>query len=259
MLIAAMGLISSSYVAIARLTDYVDCLLVERAAVVVEFVDLPEQLARLAKGDLQGSIAPLIDRPWTNDRLCRDIAARLSHCGWVGQVHRVRQCGLGRFEASCRYRVPVAMVQQDSEFYLVDKRGVRLPGIYHYDPSWHIIQGVSELPPAPGEVWEGDDLRSGLTVIEKVETQPFAGQITAVLVSNFGGRTDPRRSHLELATDQAGGRIRWGSAPGSELEENTMGQKLAILQENFQRTGRVDAHHPVIDVSTFPDRFTIPG
>jgi hypothetical protein len=118
---------------------------------------------------------------------------------------------------------------------------------------------VGQPPPAPGAAWEGDDLRSGLAVIGAVEAQPFASQITAVLVGNFDGRTDPRRSHLELATDQAGGRIRWGSAPGSELEENTVGQKLAILLENFRQTGRVDAHHPVIDVSTFPDRFTIPG
>ena len=82
------------------------------------------------------------------------------------------------------------------------------------------------------------------------------GKVPAIL---YGGRRDPRACHIELMTDQAGGRIRWGSAPGSELEENGVQQKLALLRENFSKTGRVDARHAVIDVSTFPDRYTIPG
>ena len=67
------------------------------------------------------------------------------------------------------------------------------------------------------------------------------------------------KTNVELATDRAGGRIRWGSAPGLEIEENLPGQKLALLRQNFINTGRADADHPVIDVSTFPDRFTVPG
>jgi hypothetical protein len=121
------------------------------------------------------------------------------------------------------------------------------------------VQGVGRPPPESGARWQGKDLQAALAVLTALRQEPFGSQITGVLVENFGGRVDPMRSHIELATDRAGGRVRWGSAPGQEIEENSVEQKLAILRANFRDTGRADAHHPVIDVSTFPDRFTIPG
>ena len=46
---------------------------------------------------------------------------------------------------------------------------------------------------------------------------------------------------------------------GFEVEENLAPQKLALLRQNYAQTGRADAGHAVIDISTFPDRFHIPG
>ncbi|MCH8149346.1 MAG: hypothetical protein IH987_15410 [Planctomycetes bacterium] len=151
------------------------------------------------------------------------------------------------------------MVQKKDEFYLVDRHSVRLPGRYHYDPIWLLIQGVGQSAPDPGRVWPGGDVRTGLAVIEAIVGRSFVSQITAVLVENVGGRRDRHRCHVELATDRAGGRIRWGSAPGFELEENSVAEKLAILTENYRHTGRADAEHPIIDISLYPDRYTIPA
>ena len=52
----------------------------------VEFVDLPEGLMALAGGDLRGSIADLLERPWTQPDLCRLIAERLGGIGWIESV-----------------------------------------------------------------------------------------------------------------------------------------------------------------------------
>lgn len=225
----------------------------------VAFLDLPESLAELALADLRQSIADLLIPNWTDERLCEAIALRLANVGWVAKVRFVRRTADARFEVSADYRHPLGLVHHDGKFFLVDRAGVRLPGIYRYDPRWKLIDGIRHSPAAPGEAWKGNDLQAGLAIIAALHSRPFDSQITAVLVDNFAGRIDPAQSHVELATDRAGGRIRWGSAPGSEIEENSLDQKLAILQANFARTGRVDAHHPVIDISTFPDRFTIPG
>ncbi len=103
----------------------------------------------------------------------------------------------------------------------------------------------------------GDDLRAGLDLIELVSRREYGAQIVVVVVDNAQGRVDPRMPHLELATDRPGGRIRWGSAPGREIEENSVAQKLWILDANFRMTGRIDADHLVIDVSTLPDRFLV--
>jgi hypothetical protein len=246
-------------VGLSRLEAHVRGSLVERVAPSVFFTDLPDCLASLAGPDLHNSVGDLSDRDWTDETICREMAERLGTLGWVSRVNHVRRTGDGRFEISCRYRRPFAMTQEGTEFLLLDADGVRLPGTYLYEPSWRLIQGAGASSPEPGTKWPGNDVQAGLEILQALANRPFAGQITAVLVDNFGGRVDPRRAHIELATDRAGGRIVWGSAPGFELEENSVKAKLAILEENFRKTGRVDANHAIIDVSTFPDRFTIPG
>jgi len=246
--------------AVARLDAHVDELVLERHDPAVSFLDLPKQVSTLAGDALHnGLIDVLARRSWIDDDVCREMAGRLESSGWVARVNFVRRSSDASFEVSCRYRVPVAMVQRDAEFYLVDQDAVRLPGQYLYHPESPLVQGVTAAPPGPGVTWAGQDVRAGLAVLAAIRSEPFSRQVTAVLVDNFDGRRDHRDVHLELATDRSGGRIRWGSAPGRELEENTVAQKVAILRANYARTGRVDADHPIIDISTLPDRFTIPG
>ncbi len=248
----------ASAVAIAHLDDHVDRLVVGRADPEIVFVALPPEVAALAGPELDGRLAGFLGHRWTDHDLPEQMAACLSSSGWVSRVNYVRRTSQAEFRVSCRYRWPRAILQSEADFFLVDEEAVRLPGTYTYDPTWILIQGVSEPAPDPGTQWKGEDLRAGLAVVRALEAESFASQITGVLVENHGGRRDRRRSHIELATDRAGGRIRWGSAPGRELEENSVDQKLAILRENFRRTGRVDARYPVIDIATFADRFTVP-
>lgn len=258
-------LLSGGWMALGRLEAQVDELLLrDRPDPVVEFVDLPKELVTLANYDLHSSLFDLLGREWTDDRLCGEMATRIAGVGWVSRVNFVRRTGGGRFEISCRYRIPAALVQHGDKFFLSDSEAVRLPGVYVHDPhvinsAWRLIDGVAKPAPQAGVSWEGEDVRAALALLSAVQDEPFGRQIVGVAVANFGGRRDPRVCHIELMTDQAGGRIRWGSALGSELEENGVLEKLALLRENYSKTGRVDARHTVIDVSTFPDRYTIPG
>jgi hypothetical protein len=243
-----------------RLDQHVDRLLLrERPDPTVEFVDLPRELYALANHDLHRGLFDVLGREWTDEALCRDVATRLRQVGWVARVNHVRRTGGGRLEISCTYRSPAALVMEGETGYLIDGEAVRLPGTYVAHPAWRRLEGVAKDVPAPGAAWEGDDIRAGLEVLAVVTGEPYSDQIAGVCVENFAGRRDPRGSHIELLTDRPGGRIRWGSAPGLELEENGVPQKLALLRENFGRTGRVDAQHAVIDISVFPDRFTVPG
>ncbi|RJP42442.1 MAG: hypothetical protein C4547_00420 [Phycisphaerales bacterium] len=225
----------------------------------VIFPGSPPVIANLAKRELLASLTGLRAEPWLETDLCRRMAGAVGTSGWVKVVRNVRRRADGAFEVNCEYRTPVAMVQQPQGYVLVDAERVRLPGVYAYHESWVVIDGVEASPPPAGTVWPGDDLAAGIALVLWLSDEPFARQVTAVLVGNYDGRVDPHRSHVELATDRAGGRIRWGSAPGRELEENSLAAKTAILRANFARTGRLDASYPVIDVATFPDRFTVPG
>lgn len=225
----------------------------------LRFPGVPAVLEGLADRDIQAAVEPLLAEPWTAPDLCRRMADAAAPVGWIKTLRGVRRLADGAIQIDCDYRTPAAIVAQRDGYVLVDDDQVRLPGVYAYHQSWIVISGVAEPPPPAGGVWLGEDLRAGLNLIASLRREPFTAQITAVLVDNYDGRLDPRRCHLEVATDRTGGRIRWGSAPGAEIEENSMAQKAAILRANFARTGRIDAHYAVIDISTFADRFTVPG
>lgn len=258
--IATLAVAAGASYGVSRLDEHVDKLtLGDASQATFTFVDLPHALIPLAGADLEASLDDVRDHKWTASDMCKSIADSLAGVGWIERIDSVRRLAGGRFQIRATYRTPVAIVQLEDYFLLVDRAAVRLPGRYAYDPRWPIVRGVAVAPPEPGDQWTGGDLRAGLAIVGEVSREPFAGQVTGVLVDNFGGRLDSRASHLELATDRAGGRIRWGSAPGFEVEENLVAHKMAILRQNYQRTGRLDAGYPVIDISTFPDRFTVPG
>ncbi|MCP4247381.1 MAG: hypothetical protein GY778_10075 [bacterium] len=220
----------------------------------IVLIDAPAGIGEIVEAQLE----PLTRGRWIDADLCPQIAERLSRIVWVRRVERVRRSASGCIEVHCDYRLPAALVQDGGEFVLVDDEQIRLPGRYPYSESWPLIQGVAGAPPPAGQPWTVPDLAAGLRVAAQVALEPFADQVSAVRVHNYDGRLDAHEAHLELATDRAGGRIIWGSAPGEEVEENSAAQKLAILRRNHELYGRIDAGRQVIDISTFPDRFTTP-
>ncbi|MFQ5461002.1 MAG: hypothetical protein ACE5E5_00070 [Phycisphaerae bacterium] len=242
-----------------RLEAHVLARLADRASPTVIFPNLPESLASLARPDLDASVSDLLKEDWTDHTMCKRIADRVGSLAWVADIKHVRRRSNGSFEVLARFRVPFAMIRSETGFCLVGADAVRLPGLYRYDPDRPLIQGVAGPPPEPGQVWPGEDIKAGISVIGRLAQEPYRHQITAVLVDNHRGRVDPRSSHIALATDVAGGRILWGSEPGEEVEENSVARKLAMLRTNYRETGRADANHTVIDISTFPDRFVVPN
>lgn len=260
LLSAVVGCLLAAGYGLGRLDDHVrDMMLQQHPSAEVTFVDLPQDLAELALQDLHATVADLQSMRWTDDELCRATAERLQAVGWIEHLNFVRRANDAVIQISADYRYPVAMVQQNTEFFMVDAQGVRLPGSYRYDPTWRLIQGTAAPAPPAGALWPGEDIQAGLAVLSRIVSERFAHQITGVLVENFGGRLDRFGTHIALATDRSGGRIAWGSAVGHEVEENSVAQKIALLRANYRDSGRVDADHAVIDVSTFPDRISIPG
>jgi hypothetical protein len=225
----------------------------------LEFTDVPDVLRDHVEDSLYQTITAVTGLRWSDPDLCRLVHEVVAQNPWVKSVNSVQRSSGGVVEISCRFHLPAALVQQGEQMLLVTADAFLLPGTFRYERGWILIQGVASPPPSPGQLWDAPDLMAGLELAESIGTAGFGHQIVGVSVFNFGGREDIRESHLELATDRTGGRIFWGSAIGHEIEENNLIQKLAILEANYQTTGRVDAGYPVIDISTFPDRFEVPS
>ncbi|NOX58846.1 MAG: hypothetical protein GXP29_08315 [Planctomycetes bacterium] len=220
----------------------------------IEFVAAPDHL----EGILANAVSDFQQRPWTREDLCGDIAQRLSEVAWIKKINSVHRYSDGTLEIDCSYRNPAAMVKTESGMLLVDDEGVLLPGRYGPDSTLLLIEGVSTEPPSPGQRWNAPELLAGIDLVHLLANETFAAQITGVSVRNFRGCRDRRAAHIELATDRAGGRIIWGSAPGEEIEENSLEQKVQLLRRNYHRYGRVDADRSVIDVSVHPDKVFSP-
>jgi hypothetical protein len=216
-----------------------------------ELPDIPPAI----EATIRGALYNLQRESWDDPRLCRRVHDLLTATGWVERVHAVGKARRGVIYAACRYRQPLAPVEFRDYFYLVDESGFRLPGRYTPGPcDLILIRGVRQAPPDPCGSWPGADVAAAVRMAGLLARQPFSGQIEVLDVDNYAGRVNRTRSQIELLTD-SGARILWGSPPGEELEENTMQEKINILLDNYERSGRLDARHAVIDVSVFPDRY----
>jgi hypothetical protein len=249
--VVAMAMIGTVFLGTRRLEAYVLKTGSYDAPAEIYYTRLPDSLAE--------HVHPVVEavaqgRAWSDDALCRDIGWALEDCAWVSSVDRIRRFAPGRVVIDCRYRDPFALVQKNGVFYLLARDGVRLPGTYRFHPDFPLIQESKSSAPEPGIKWSGDDVQAAMNVLAMIREEAFAEQISGILLGNFDGQIDKSASRIVLATP-SGGRIGWGSAPGSEIEENTPEQKIQILRENYRRWGSADAGMHYIDISVYPDRF----
>ncbi len=230
----------------------------------IRLVELPEWLE--ANPHVPQRIIEFIGLEPRDQRLDQGLAQRLgrrlSANGWVRRVKQVNVGSDDVIRIQCDYREPVAWVMHAGCYYLVDAEAVRLPGRYSPDEVSRdggllVVSGVKMPAPDDGRVWEGADLRVGLQMVALLRDRTYRNQIAEVVVENYGGRRDRRRSHIELMTD-SGSRIRWGRAPGEEIDEPTAEQKLAQLQGLWRDYHRVDMGRAWVDVQVWPDQVSVP-
>lgn len=257
-LLAAVGVLLLGGGGLVLADQWTRQALLEHYHPVAVLIDLPKPLENMADVEILAQVKPLLGGPWLEGDLCRRVAEKVAGSAWVEELRSVRLRPDARIEIACRYRLPFVMVDGKKGYFMLDEHGVRLPGLYGFYEAFPMIYGGTGNPPEPGAAWPGEDVLAGLEIWRLIQKEPFAGQISAVLVDNFEGRRNPRECHLELATrNTPGGRILWGSRIGQELKEPTAEEKLSLLRGNFASTGRVDAGFKVIDISVFGDSFIV--
>lgn len=164
-----------------------------------------------APGVLEEVKIKLEEHPWV--RKTMDLELRyptLSHPGTV-----LLELALRR---------PMAIVEHDALFYLVDEDGRRLGQPYREPPSrWFgvpVLKNLSGLPPPPpaGTLWSSRDLLQGVDVarilFESNVLQDFPGSpVDEIDLANLHGRLSRRESEIVLRVGKQ--RLAWGRSPRS--------------------------------------------
>ena len=196
--------------------------------------------------------------------ICERVARAYEQVVWVERVSRVVKLdpradpSRSPLEVTLKFRRPVAYVQGAQGYYLVDGKGVRLPGVYSDVPGLGnatllLINGVDTPPPDPGHPWFDPSLEAGVAVADVVEPYREKYRVTRIDVANVGGRRNKGDSEILLFTRSIPPtRIKWGKAPSPEaeiLQEKTLAQKVSYLNYVYEKLGgRVDGVLDYIDV-----------
>jgi hypothetical protein len=236
----------------------------------------------------------LVNKPvWMSDYLAEQIAAtvpknsssafdhdllvqtadKLRKNPWVSEVRQVRrvygeQPG-DTLEVDCEFRAPIALVKWKEFYWLVDNDGYVLPEQFTDEnldkitigrdgrTSIRVIQGVRQAPPESGKKWAGGDLAAGLDLVKLFYGKLYLDEVTAVDVSNFGGRVKRADPQLVLDT-RYGSQIWWGRPLNTKdfFVEVPAARKLEILKAVVQQHGRIDANQAYVDVRY--DDFLVP-
>lgn len=258
------GVLAGAAYGMPALEKYVSNLPEYDNALTIELVNPPEWLkanSHIADRILDRSGLTSVDRRLSKG-LVHQVASEIGSIGWIKRVHEVSIGADDVVRICCDYREPVGWVAHGSHYYLIDAEQVRLPGRYlrsevDRDSGLLLVLGACQPPPAEGHHWEGDDISAALRMIGLLRDRPYVNQVSGVIVANYGGRYDLREPHIELRTDK-GTRIRWGRAPGEEIDEPTATQKLAHLQGIWRDHSRIDMNQEWIDIQIWPDRAKVP-
>ncbi|HEV3029264.1 MAG TPA: hypothetical protein VG457_16920 [Planctomycetota bacterium] len=169
-------------------------------------------------------------------QLVEKVGKTFEACPWVRKVTAVERIFPDQLVIKFEYRRAHVAVRRENGFVLVDRDGVRLPGVYTTPPACERpvqVTGIASLPPEPGQVWKDESLNAAVMMADYIPGSTLLGRlgIREVDVANYGGRQDPRRSEMSLVTSN-GCVVAWGrTSATSRFGDLSTEEKLENLRE----------------------------
>jgi len=201
------------------------------------------------------TLAELTDDPFDGQSLARAHAA-LAATGWFASGLTVSRESGGVVRVRGSWRLPYAVVRARGTDRLVTFTGEALDKLYEPGLSGlvAVVNPSRDLPPKPGEPWPGGDVQPALSLAEFLRQSlpaPAFAQIEGVDAADYlrqgAGGKGGRRQFVVMV--KGGGRITWGGPVDQPLPgEESSSVKVKHLVTLHQRTGRIDAGRPNIDV-----------
>ncbi len=194
------------------------------------------------------------------------VARNLASVSWLDDIQV--QVTHDAVQATAKWRKPIALLDRgpsrfyvDAELYVLD-----------YMPMAHLpiveVRGPAlGLPPAPGSVFDRDDLAAAVKLImllgrmdaEITPKNPLLEQIAYVDVSNFKGHRNDREPHIVLHS-RDGAQILWGAEIGEWAKhmEAKDEEKLAKLYTYYKQYGVLSAGGKYVNLCDPQDKVPQP-
>lgn len=193
-------------------------------------------------GTLENYLTDIVVACIQPDGLSRDglIEARdiLIGTGCFSEVSQVRRVRTNVVEIDAVFLEPYALIEDDQGAHLVDPTGALLPSFYQPGKGLHFIAITGVLfsrPATVGKTWEGSDVIAAIELVGLLDQCTWREQIARIDITGF-----ERGRPIVLVSD-VGTRIVWGAPAGKERALEALSErKLAYLDHQFKRTGRVD-------------------
>jgi hypothetical protein len=169
-------------------------------------------------------------------KLVEQVGQKFESCPWVRKVTSVERVFPDKLLIKFEYRRAHVAVKRENGFVLVDRDGVRLPGVYAAPPACDRtvqVTGLASLPPEPGKPWKDDALTAAVAMVDYIPGSTLLTRlgIREVDVANFAGRQDPRRSEMSLVTS-TGCVVAWGrTSQTSKFGDLSTEEKMENLRE----------------------------
>ncbi len=176
-------------------------------------------------------------------RLTEKVYDAYRQSPWIENVCFVRKEFPDRLKIRLRIRTPLAAVPFGETYLLVDGHGILLPRTFRRVPDFGfpllVVEGVEDVPPAPGRAWESDPLEAGLKVAAILASasrkKKIFERIVRIDVSLMQAGRRPGRTEILLYAAEGGGPIEWGFVPGRKpAVELPVEQKLQNLENLLQ-------------------------
>ena len=194
------------------------------------------------------------------------LARNLAPMSWLDDIEV--EVTHDKVFVKARWRKPVALIERGPSRFYVDLDLV----VLDYMPMAHLpiveVTGVKiGLPPAPGAVFDRDDLAAAVKLIDLLsrvdaELDPrnrLLEQIASVDVDNYKGRKNDSKPHLVLRSKE-GTQILWGAEIGEWTKhfEATDEDKLAKLYGYYKEFGSLSAGAKYINLYEDLDKVRLP-
>lgn len=229
----------------------------------LRIVDRPEWLPASISGEI--TVPPEMAGTYSifDPELVPRVALGFVANPWVRKVGEVRKEYPATIHIALDLRRPVGHVHLDGFYYLIDREGVRLPGVYLGEPArlpdqLPIVVGGRVPPPAAGSVWHDRGIREGAIVGEILLNSSVLRSLSIerIDVSNIQGRIDPRRGEITLQTAH-GTRIVWGRSDLSNHVKLSSEKRLEILESHLEE-GLLARHPELRGIEEIEIRFGQP-